>query len=418
MYFDSTATKACRALGLMLALALLGACAFVQPTNRLTTTSNAIKLGVLSSFSGTGAGQATLEGVELALARIKAAGGILGRQLDPVVADDQSDKTGAVRVSDKLLGAGVVAVIGPNSSSISREVILNQAAVNRIVFMSPSATAPELTDPTQVDSKGYFFRTVPNDALQGKVLAARAFKKGYRKLAVIHVDSTYGNGLSRTLKENFEKNAGASATLIAYPEAANPNSTYKSFVTQALAVQPDAVVLVGYPGEGSSIINDWQLGGTKLDLPWLFSDGLNSQSLVDNVGDARVLEGKEGTAPAIDPAFIETYRSRFNKQPNFRAAAAFDATMLFALAIEAAKSTDRDAIRVKLREVSGPAGTRIRPEAIAEGLRLLRAGETVNYDGYAGNIDFDERGDVSSGNYQIWTIKNGSVTPTGEIITP
>ncbi len=392
-------------------------CAFTQPSGRLVTSNNAIKLGVLSSFSGTGASTGTLNGVEMALARINTAGGVLGRPLEPVVADDQSNKAGAVQVSEKLLSAGVVAVVGPNSSSITREVILSQAAVKGIVFISPSATAPGLTDPAQVNTNGYFFRTVPHDALQGKVLASRAFKKGYRNLAVIHVNSAYGNGLAQVLKTDFEANPGMRATLIPYPESADPASSYNEYVKQALALKPDAIVLVGYAGEGSGIINEWLLGRADRTTPWLFADGLQSQSLVNNVRDPRVLEGQEGTAPAIDREFIQEFSARYDRQPTTGAAGAFDATMLLALAIEAAKSTERRDIQTKLRAVSGPEGTRIRPNQIAEGLRLARAGESVNYDGFAGNIDFDERGDVTSGNYQIWTIKDGVVTRTGEIIT-
>ena len=124
-------------------------------------------------------------------------------------------------------------------------------------------------------------------------------------------------------------------TLAAYEETAEPKATYADVVGEALAGEPDAVMLIGYPGEASVMINDWQASGKARNVAWYFGDGVQDASFVDNVANRGVLEGRRGTAPYSDPAFTSAFEQKYGKKPPFDATASFDAVMLMALALVA-----------------------------------------------------------------------------------
>ena len=399
---------------------LTAGCALFAPTKAPGAGgSGAIAIGVLSSFSGTSAanGPTVRNGVQLAVDRLNAAGGVIGRRLELAVGDDRSDRGAAAAVAQDLIARNVVAIVGPNSSSIARETLLGAAVAKGVVVISPAATSPSLTDPSQTDAGGWFFRTVPHDGFQGRVLARKAEAAGHARLAVIHVDSTYGQGLAGSLKAAFEGAGGRTATLVAYPETATPQASYADVITKALDARPDAIVLVGYPGEASVMIDEWRLSGRDAAMKWYFADGLQRRSFVENVADARSLEGQLGTAPATSPTFTADYKAAYGEEPSFAAAAAYDATMLVGLAIEAGTSADRTQIRDHLRAVSA-GGEAVGPADAAAALAAIRAGKDVDYEGYAGRVDLDAHGDVATAAYEIWTVRDRQIVGTGEVLTP
>lgn len=408
---------------LTLAAALVAStgCALLAPTQKkgggVTAAGDAVKIGMVGSFSGTSAGFGTSvkQAAEMAIEKVNAAGGVLGgRQLALEAKDDKSDTDPAVKAATELYDAGVAAIIGTNASSSTEPVLTKVAKPRGAVLISPSATSPALT--STVDGGGWFFRTVPNDTLQGKVVANILRDAGQTNVAVIHVDSGYGVGFATKLESELEA-AGGKAALVPYPETSEPKATYADVVAQALAANPQAIVLIGFPGEASVMVNDWQVAGKAKDVPWYFGDGVQDQSFVTNVTNKAAIEGRTGTAPYSDPAFIAAFEAKNGKKPPFDATAAYDAVMLLALAIEAGKAASAPTIKANLRAVSA-GGEKFRPENIADALTAVRAGKDVDYDGYAGSVDLDERGDVTSGAYEVWQIKDGKIVATGTVKRP
>jgi branched-chain amino acid transport system substrate-binding protein len=409
---------------LVLSLCLLTqGCAFFAGAKPAANSGATVKIGFVGSFSGdnAGNGDTVLKAVNMALNQINTVGVLGGRKLQIIQADDKSDPDTGAAVALDLINQGAVALIGPNSSGIAEKIVLKAAVPKGVPMISPSATSPEFSDPTQVDTKGFFFRTVPSDALQGKLIATRAKKLGYTKLAVIHVDNVYGNGLSKVLEQSF---GDATKTIdISYPYVADPQKQstidFASVVSKALDAKPSGVVLVSYLADGSSVMNEWIRSGRNKGLPWIFTDATDQQAFVDNIKDKSYVEGKFGTAPATDPEFVKRFMALYsNTSPGFDGGAGFDALCLIALAIEEAKSATPSAIRDHLRTVSAPPGETITPDTITQGLLDVRSGKKVNFEGWEGSDDFDEHGDVLTGKYVIWNVKDGKVADTTEIVSP
>ncbi|MDB5101576.1 MAG: hypothetical protein JWM80_5997 [Cyanobacteria bacterium RYN_339] len=415
--------KSSRAL-LFAAVAVMQGCAFFTSNKPAATGSGTIKIGLVGSFSGSNAGNGDtiLNAANMALAKINTAGVLAGQKLEIIKGDDKSDPDTAATVAQQLIGQGAVAFIGPNSSGVAKKMLETTAKPGKVAMISPSATSPDFSDPSKIDSGGYFFRTVPSDALQGKVLANKATALGYKSLAVIHVENPYGTGLTNVLTTSF-KATGGTVLDLKYPEISDPQAQaaydYAALVKQALAANPSAIVLVAYPSEGSIVINEWLRAGQKRDLPWMFTDATDRQDFVDNIKDKSAVENKFGTAPLTDPKFVELYSAQFNKaDPGFDGGAAYDALCLIALAIENGKAATAASIRDNLRKVSGPAGTAFQPDNIAAALAAAKAGTAVNYEGWSGPVDLDEHGDVTSGKYVIWSVKGGKVANTTEVLSP
>jgi ABC-type branched-subunit amino acid transport system substrate-binding protein len=316
----------------------------------------------------------------------------------------------------------VLGIIGNVQSSLSQEVLLKQAKPQGVVMVSPASTSPAFSDPQQIDHGGWFFRTIATDALQGKALSAKAKGLGYQKLAVMYVNNTYGSGLAQVLQQDFETAAGHQAALIPYPESSQPWPTYGDYLNQALDLAPDAVVLIGYPGEGSVVLKDWIVGGRLPAQKWMFSEALKAQSFVDNINDKAMIEGALGTAPHLGGAgydrFVSDYQARFGEAPTLYAANAYDAAMLILLALSKGQEASRLAVKTHLRSVSDGTGEVIYPGELAKGLEALRSGKKINYEGASGPVDLDERGDVTSGTYVVWQIRDGKIVETTEILTP
>ena len=71
---------------------------------------------------------------------------------------------------------------------------------------------------------------------------------------------------------------------------------------------------------------------------------------------------------------------------------AYDALTIICLAMESGKKVNGDAIAENMRVVANPPGTKV--YNFAEGVKLLRQGKKIDYEGLAGSQNFDDTGNV------------------------
>ena len=154
-----------------------------------------IKMGVAGPITGPNAafGAQLVQGTTQAVEDINKAGGILGQQITLEQGDDVSDPKQGVSVANKFVGDGVKFVVGHFNSGVTIPAS-DVYAENGILFITPSATNPKITDRKLWDA----FRTCGRDDQQGMLWAelARDKLKG-KKIAVVHDKTTYGKGPRR-----------------------------------------------------------------------------------------------------------------------------------------------------------------------------------------------------------------------------
>jgi ABC-type branched-subunit amino acid transport system substrate-binding protein len=385
-----------QALGLATAIGSLG----VPP---LARAADPIKIGTLLDLTGAleAYGKPVQSGAILAAEQLNAAGGLLGRPLELVHRDSQSEPTAGIDAAKKLVELDkVVAMVGALSSGVTIPVATSVTIPSGIVLISPASTSPQMTD---LQDNDFLFRTCPSDALQGKVSGRLAKTLGFQTVATIYVNNPYGSGLSKTFSQAFSAQGGKVVATVAYEEG---RPSYRGELEQALKDKPQALALFSYPENGVTIIRQaLELGFTG---KFLLADGMKAPEVVKNVG-VQYLQGTYGTTPgsrdsAAKTRFITTYAPRFGeKPPKPYIDTCYDAIAVLGLAIHQAKSSEPKAIRDAIRQVANPPGETIEPGEFQKAFEFLNKGTKINYRGASGEVDFDAHGDVVTP-IEVWKV--------------
>ena len=337
-----------RGISLIAAAATLFLTVFLTGCDKPASTPGAatgpIKVGEFASMTGSEAtfGQSSHEGTLLAVDHLNAAGGVLGRKMELLMEDDQSQAGQPATVVRKLIARdGVVAVLGEVASSRSLEAapICQQS---QIPMISPSSTNPKVTAVGD-----YIFRVCFIDPFQGTVMANFARHTLHlKKVAVLtDVKSDYSLGLAKFFKEGFIADGGA---IVAEQNYSSGDKDFSAELTALKAVNPDGIFIPGYYTEvGLIALQAKQLG---LNVPLLGGDGWESSSLIPIGGAA--LEGDyfsthyspEDTSPAVQD-FVKAFRAKYNETPNAMAALGYDSAMILADAMKRAGTTDGAKVR-------------------------------------------------------------------------
>jgi len=192
----------------------------------------------------------TKYGAEIALD--DAGGKVLGHTVKFDGQDSGCSAEGGQAAATKLAAdKSIVGVIGTNCSSEARAaipILMGQAGLSMI---SPSNTAPDLTDPAK-HVAGYF-RTAHNDTVQGAVAADFVSKQlKFTKVATIHDGSIYAVGLAGVFVDQFKKNGGT----VTNQEAVNVgDKDMKPVLTRIAANKPDLIYFPIFVAEGGFICN-------------------------------------------------------------------------------------------------------------------------------------------------------------------
>ncbi len=379
--------------------------------------SGEIPIGSVISITGALAdyGPPINNAITLAVTEINDAGGVLGKKLKLVQKDDNTDADKAKVAAQSLVDTDkVVGVIGGLASggSIKIKEVTMTAGIPQI---SPASTSPALTEADN------FFRTVPSDALQAKVLVKRAMAAGLTKVAIIYVNNPYGKGLNDAFTTGFMAGGGMVTASIPYEPM---QASYSMQAQMALADAPNGIFLAAYPEEGAKIMQEAKNRGASAAQKWLFPDGLKAQSFIDNLAAAKPLaEGCIGTAPANSPAaddqarttkFKAAFKAKFGADPGTYCDSAYDAVYLLAAAIQ--KAGDPATALAQVVAVSKGEGGSATEFGPGDWALAKAATGALNYQGAAGKLDLDASGEPS-GFYGIYTVTNGRLVE-GEVVEP
>jgi ABC-type branched-subunit amino acid transport system substrate-binding protein len=397
-----------------LALAFVGAPAHADDCT--------ITVGLVMELTGPAGeyGQAGAKSVEMAFRDLNDAGGPHGCKLVTDTRDSQSQGAVAVDAANQLVQLKKVPVIiGGIISSVSIPILTSVTAPAKIVQVSPASSSPTLTAlGREGKTNGIFFRTITSDALQGTAAAKYALDRGFKKIAVIHVNNDFGVNMFGEFAKAYKALGGEIASVTPYNEK---QSSYASEVTAAMASNPDGLYLISTPVDGATIARAWisQGGPAK----FLLNDGMNSPDFISSVG-AKYLNDAYGTSSGTNPTasteyFNANYKAFSNIDPGNPAAdRAYDAGAIVGLAIAAASSQDPIAIRDAIFKVTDQSGEVVHAgkAEFARALGLLKDGKAIRYEGVIGPISFDPYGDIT-GPFRLWKIADGKVATVGEMST-
>ncbi|MCO7225483.1 ABC transporter substrate-binding protein [Pleionea sp. CnH1-48] len=370
---------------------------------------DSVKIGMILPTTGALAsfGLTSKNSAQLAIKEINDTGGVNGKMLELLIKDSRLDGPTGAAAAKQLSEQGVVAIIGAAASSVTLYTAENQTIADGMPLISPSATSPEISD---LDDNNTVWRTIASDEFQGFILANLLVADNIFSVSVIFRDDSYGNGLFSAFKPRYEQLGGSILSQVSYPDTKEIG--FENEVNALLANGvPPAIVTMTFFTDGANFTRDLASAG-HTDIPLYGVDGNFGEFLLSN-GAPQVIEGMKGTAP-VPPQATQNYQafaSRFSDTWGFAPGpfgeSSYDAVYLIALAMQQAGVETRAAIISEISSVSNPNGsasTIINPNEFATAKSVILAGGDIDYNGASGVIDFNERGDVTSGTYIIWQI--------------
>lgn len=311
------------------------------------------KIGVVGPRTGPVAtyGLSVIHAVTLAVEEVNAAGGVLGRQIELIVEDNKADATETNNAFRKLISRDQVhAIIGAvvtANSIVGAQV----AQMMKVPMITPTSTAEKVTQ-----EGDYIFRSCLIDPVQGRIMANFAYNSlGLREIACLTAQSNdYSVGLEEVFTKTFEELGGQVVAAESYSEG---DQDFRAQLTKIRAKKPDAIYVPGYYSEAGLIARQMrQLG---MDQPILGPDGFDSPKLFEIGGDS-ILGSyftnhySSETEDEVATHFLESYRAKYDQDPDGFAALGYDAALILFDALEragdAALAKNRAAARAAIRE--------------------------------------------------------------------
>lgn len=373
-----------------------------------------VKLGFLGGFSGPleSLTPPIYAGTQLVVTQVNAQGGILGGGTLEIISGDSTcaDATAAANAADKQINTDQVsAIIGPMCSGATISAANNAGIPGNTVMISPSATAPSVTE---VDDNDLLFRTAPSDAYQGDVMARLLLSKGIGEIAIAYVNNDYGKGFADSLAAAF---AAAGGTVAASEAHEDGKADYRAELGSLAATGAQNLVILAYAnGSGQTVLRQAVESGDF--ITYVGGDGMIGNEVFTGI-DAASVEGMIGTKPGSaglpGTDLFNAAATEAGLDPTaIFAPQAYDAAFILALAIQQKGSADRDGMSEAVRSVSSAPGTVILPGEWKKAVAVLAAGEDINYEGASGQHEFDEAGDVP-GTIVEMIVKDGSFEEVG-----
>ncbi len=363
-----------------------------------------IRIGLLAPLTGSGGayGKEEETAAKAAAAHINAHGGVLGRPLEIVVADDETTPTAGVSAARKLIDVdGVVAITGVWSSAVALAV--RPVALEKSVALLPVGSADELTEG---DNKGLVWRFQTNGKNWGQAFANVAYKDGARTASILVLQTPFTLSTVKPFADRFAQQGGKVLDTLYF----NPNQpSYRAEVEKIFSKKPDAVFLPSYIPEFSAIVREIYRSGYESKL-YTFSHAADSGGkFVQNVGKAAA-EGVNHVqaTPVGNNASYQLYLKQ-TQQPEGTIVAfganVFDEINVLALAIEKAKSAKAADFSQEIANVVNTKGPDVHDPV--QGLQLIRAGKPFRYSGATADFRFAPNGDQVDLDYGHYRVLNG-----------
>jgi len=339
-----------------------------------------IKIGMCAPVTGPAAesGGYAVKGAKLALDAVNKAGGVLGKQAELIVEDDQTTNPGIVLAFSKLAAqSDIVGFLGSIRSTQVHAMAPDVLKLGKPVMIG--GTDPNLTHM----GNQWLFRCRPNDSYSGRVIAEFGVNTlGKKKWFVLHSTDAFGTAGGKALTEALGK-LGATATDQGY---ANQS---QDFTPVVLAIKQSGADILGsyFTFENDLGIFGRQLRQLGVNIPWVGSPSITNVTALKLAGPALyntygVADYAEESSDA-SKAFGKAYRDVVKVAPDNQSSWTYDAINVLCAGINKAGSTD--------------------PAKIREAILAIK-----KFPGAEGEYNFDQNGDGLHG-YNVVKNDKGNI---------
>lgn len=278
-----------------------------------TSWAETLKVGVQAPITGSYAneGQGIENGVRLLASQINADGGVMGKQIEVIVCDDQGTAMAAAICAKNLVNKGVSMVIGSYSSTCAEAA--QKTYFDAGVLQTSDGTADSLTE------HGYwtFLRnSFPNSAEADFAADYMINVKKYKRIVILSDFSTYSDGLGNSLEAAIKKYGG---NLVSRDKIKANSQNFTPVLTNVKSKNPDVIFFSGNYPDGGQLRSQQVALGIKADF--IGSDANDNVDFVKLAGSAAqgafiVNVPSPNVLPyKIAKSFIADYQTKYGEMP-------------------------------------------------------------------------------------------------------
>jgi ABC-type branched-subunit amino acid transport system substrate-binding protein len=372
-------------LGLSVVLAL-SACG----SGGNSTGNGPITVGELFPMTGREpfVGQWFLHGGKVGIADINANGGCGGHQINAKLSDTGGDAVDAVTALKQLQLANPTFILGPSSLEI--EGVINQFDPAHLPDFVEGGT-------TQLDhmTNKYVYRTTPSDSTLAIGMAYYAIQKGYTHVGVFFESTSNAAGVVDPLVKSYTSHGGT----IVDQELVTPHqSSYRTEIEKLFANNPQAIFMQTDPQTASTFFAEVQQLG-HMNVPFIQTDAgadINMAKAMGLQNASQYLTGMNGSPPAgaAWQYYVQQYQKVWNtNQPVTLSQNTYDSVVIACLAIQKAGTLDPTVWINDVNKVVAENGVVV--HNYADGVRELKAGHDIDFEGASGNDDYNQYHNVA-----------------------
>ncbi len=287
-----------------------------------------VKIGFVGELSGrhSDMGISGRNGVILAVEEINEKGGIKGQPVELIIKNDRHDPNVAVQADKELIEAGVAAIIGHMTSTMSVAAVplINK---EKILMISPTTSTKSLAG---LDD--YFFKLMPSSNTTAAILARYSYNTmKLRNIAIVYETSNieFSRDYCDHFILEFKEMGGEIAVVETF--ASGSDVSFFELVQALLGPKPDGILVISGALDAAMICQ--QLRKTDSDIPVVSSGWAFTHDFIKHGGPSaeevifahRFDEESQGKRYL---AFKKNFNERFGRDPDFGAIFGYEAAQV------------------------------------------------------------------------------------------
>ncbi len=381
--------------------ALLGTLAAPALIRSGWAQDGAIRIGSLTPQTGAGGayGPGMVKTIRAVVDEVNGAGGVLGRKIELISEDDETNPDAGVRAARKLVDVDkVVAILGTWASAVTTAVAPT-CWENKVMLFTVSGG----DGITRLPHLGYIIRTQPDSGLQAQRAAGFMLKQGVKKLGSLSAQTPFAASSYEYISKVM-KDGGAEMTGDVIYDASK--TSFRSEVDTILKGKPDALFLNSYQPDLLVLLRDlYRAGfeGKRYTLGYAANDKLLA-ALPHEVTEGLI---SYSPSPDLTGAAFKKVQSIIGPNPDPYSCQTFDHANLAILAMAKAGAATGPAIHDAVRAIGNPAGKEV--SDVLDGIAALKTGE-INYSGASGPCKFTPIGDITGCKFRFDRVEKGQNT--------
>lgn len=362
-----------------------------------------IKIAGLVSLTGSGSpfGPNSRLAHQAVVDQVNAAGGLLGRKLEYLAEDDQTNAEAGIRAARKLIDVDKVQAIMSVWASAVGTAVLPLCWENKVMLLAISAADTLALLPHQ----GYFVRTQPHTELQGKEFGRVALAMGAKNFYLIMPQTPFTETTFKAIREVVEPK-GVKVTSVIIDGKKN---SFRSEVDEMMRASPDLLMMGGYLAENIVMAKDLFRANFKGKVVG-FAFGM-TPAFIEGAGKetAEGMYACAEPAPAGGSAAYAALKALVKKDTlDTYICQAYDHVNLAILSMAKGKDASGTGIRDNIRKIANN-DSAMKVDNAIDGLKAIAEGKEIKYSGASGPCKFSDIGNIIEVAFRTTQVKDGKL---------